>query len=91
MAVAEEHALEMWSPLFHIREIVGEMSTYGQLKKLLLEEKQAPDYATIARFIFLHFAQCSPKYWLRYRNFYIPLGGIQVSLGEIPVSFRNSL
>lgn len=30
---AEEHAQEMWSPLFHIRKIVGEISAYWDLEK----------------------------------------------------------
>lgn len=30
---AEEHAQEMWPPLFHIRKIVGEISAYWDLEK----------------------------------------------------------
>lgn len=30
---AEEHAQEMWSPLFHIRKIVEEISEYWNLEK----------------------------------------------------------
>lgn len=30
---AEEHAQEMWPPLFHIRKIVGEISAYWNLEK----------------------------------------------------------
>ena len=30
---AEEHAQEIWPPLFHIRKIVGEISAYWDLEK----------------------------------------------------------